>query len=204
MRILFDLDGTLTEEESLPYIARRSGVTAPELACMTRDAVSGSPEDYEGNLRYRLSMLREVDVDSAREYVEEVSLRSLLRDFIIRNREVCGIVSSNLDCWWRGRLERELGCAVWLSEAEIVDGRVTGLRRLTDKKGIVESLRGEGELVVYVGDGANDVSAAESADIAVAVAFAGGRCRRLEEAAAYVARSERWLAEFMTTLVRRT
>ena len=29
MRILFDLDGTLTEEESLPYIARRSGVTDP-------------------------------------------------------------------------------------------------------------------------------------------------------------------------------
>ena len=204
MRILFDLDGTLTEEESLPYIARRSGVTAPELACMTRDAVSGSPEDYEDNLRYRLSMLREVDVDSAREYVEEVPLRPLLRDFIIRNREVCGIVSSNLDCWWRGRLERELGCAVWLSQAEIVDGRVTGLRCLTDKKWIVESLRREGERVVYVGDGANDVSAAESADIAVAVAFAGGRCRRLEEAAACVARSERWLAEFMTTLVRRT
>lgn len=204
MRILFDLDGTLTEEESLPYIARRSGVTAPELSRMTLAAVSGNPEDYEEGLRRRLAMLRDVDIEAARRYVEEIPLRPLLLDFIIRHREVCGIVSSNLDCWWRGRLERELGCAVWLSEAEIVDGRVTGLRRLTDKKGIVESLRREGERVVYVGDGANDVSAAESADIAVAVAFAGGRCRRLEEAAAYVARSERWLAEFMTTLVRRT
>lgn len=197
-RFLFDLDGTLTEVESLRHLARRAGLLTPEFDTMTGRAVEGT-DRYEANLRERIRRLGCIPADLARRYIGEVKLRSQLCDFILARKNMCGVVSSNLDCWWGERLQRELGCDIHLSKSAIERGKIS-LASVTDKCAVVSSYRRAGHEVVFIGDGSNDVAASACADTAIAVAFDHPPCAALAEVADIIVTSEYELTEILMRL----
>ena len=162
---LFDMDGTLTKEESIPLIASLSD-KCKEIESITRFALSGDG-DYENNLRRRIDLLKHIPIDKASSIVETIPLRQEIVDFIKCHKESCAIVTSNLDCWVE-KLLSTLGCKSFTSKA-IVDGnRICSLSYILKKEEIVEQYRRSGKKVVFVGDGKNDLPALLKADISIA------------------------------------
>jgi phosphoserine phosphatase len=162
----FDLDGTITTLEILPCIAAELGI-AGEIATLTRLTMDGHIP-FTDSLRLRALILGQVPVQRVHEIIAAVPLEPSLLEFMSEYRSQCFIVTGNVDAWV-GPLLQRLGCRWFCSEATEDNGRLA-LKRILDKGDAVRRLRVENEFqrFVAVGDGANDVSMLEAADIAIA------------------------------------
>lgn len=171
VKFLFDMDGTLTTRETLPMIAAHFGVQA-RVADATAAAVSGKlPFDW--SLRQRVAVLGHLPVDQVNRLVATVPLHAPIVDFINNHLSQCAIVTSNLDCWCEG-LIRKIGCVTHCSRAQVDGNQVIGVNAVLQKEDVVDAYKMEGETVVFIGDGHNDLAAMRHADVAVAVGFLPG------------------------------
>lgn len=165
IKILFDFDGTLCKIETIPYIAKTLKLKDfGKIESMTMSS-GDSFAEYESNLRKRISMMREVEVENFIDNIPLSFLRKGLADFIMCHNDVCEIVSCNLDCWCRPLVESlEVPCR--FSKANVFSNHVVDVEYIVNKEEIVRNYKDSGAFVVFVGDSANDLSAMQIADVA--------------------------------------
>ena len=164
-KFIFDLDGTVTKEETLPLIAKHFSVEA-EIETLTKQTVMGHIPFVESFIR-RVFILGKLPIDEIDALLANVTLHEAVVAFIQRNRTHCAIATGNLSCWV-AKLVAKIGCEVYCSEGMIENNQVVKLTDILKKESVVERYRAEGHRVVFIGDGNNDVEAMRTADVAIA------------------------------------
>lgn len=164
-KFIFDLDGTVTKEETLPIIAKHFSVEE-EIEKLTKQTVMGHIPFVESFIR-RVFILGKLPIDEIDALLAKVVLHEAVAAFIQENHAQCAIATGNLSCWVE-KLVARLNCEVYCSEGEIENNRVVKLTNILKKENVVERYRAEGHRVVFIGDGNNDVEAMRVADVAIA------------------------------------
>ena len=103
MKYLFDLDGTITSQETLPIISEYFGCTE-QISELTTRTVQGNIPFIESFIR-RVNILGNFPVSEISSLLKNVSLYSEVIDFINTHKEDCIIVTGNLTCWCRELFE---------------------------------------------------------------------------------------------------
>lgn len=165
MQFLFDLDGTVTCEETLPLLARAFGLEK-EIALLTARTIAGEIP-FAASFIHRVQLLQTIPVSEVATLLAQVSLHEELVRFIRAQRDHAAIVTGNLSCWVQALVQR-IGCKAYASQAVMRNGQVHGVRSILKKEEIVQHYQQQGRRVVFVGDGDNDAKAMQVADIAFA------------------------------------
>jgi len=165
MKILFDLDGTITSQETLPLIAKTFGVEK-EIAKLTHDTMYGNVPFIESFIR-RVNILSSIPVSEISDLLETVPMYSQLFEFIREHPVNCIVVTGNLTCWC-DKLMKKLGCEFYGSTALVENNRLVKLKKILRKESVVDEWKSRGELVTFVGDGNNDIEAMRHADYSIA------------------------------------
>lgn len=164
-KFIFDLDGTVTKQETLPLISKQFNIQ-DEIDELTKQTIQGNIPFVESFIR-RVFILGKLPIDQVADLLEQVPLYSKVIHFIKNHNEECAIATGNLECWIN-KLAQKVGCCCYCSEGEIEGNHVKKLTRILRKENLVERFKSEGEKVVFIGDGNNDVEAMRLADISIA------------------------------------
>ena len=164
-KFIFDLDGTVTKQETLPLISKHFNIQE-EIDNLTMETVKGNIPFVESFIR-RVYILGKLPINEVSKLLETVEVYSMVTDFISQNKENCIVATGNLECWV-DKLSKKVGCCCYCSDGIIEDNQVKKLTRILKKENLVERYQSEGEKVVFIGDGNNDVEAMRQADISIA------------------------------------
>lgn len=197
MKFLFDLDGTVTLQETLPIISEHFGCTE-QIAELTARTVAGNVPFIESFIR-RVSILGHYSVTEISDLLAQVSLYPEVAKFIEEHKEDCVIVTGNLTCWCEG-LFKKIGCQCYGSEAELEGEQVVGIKRILRKEQIVNQYKALGETVVFIGDGNNDLEAMRHANISIAAGLTHNPAQSLLSICDYVIFNENALVRQMRQL----
>lgn len=164
-KYIFDLDGTVTKEETLPIISKYFNVSK-EMEELTKRTVQGEVPFVESFIK-RCYILGNLSVKEVANLLENVKLYSRVLGFIQEHKSQCIIATGNLSCWTHKLAER-IGCEFYCSEAIVRDDKVIKLKEILKKEDLVSKYKKNGDRVVFIGDGNNDVEAMRQADISIA------------------------------------
>jgi HAD superfamily phosphoserine phosphatase-like hydrolase len=164
MKFLFDLDGTLTKQETLPLLAQE--LDLEDLSILTEATIKGDIPFQESFIK-RVNIIKKQSITSVRHALRKVKFFEEILNFINENKDDCIIVSGNLDVWIC-ELIKQIGCKAYTSEAFIQNNEIEKIKKILKKEDIVSDLKNQGETVVYIGDGNNDAEAMRLADISIA------------------------------------
>jgi len=162
---LFDLDGTITKQETLPLIAKQFNIEK-EIEKMTNETIKGNIPFIESFIR-RVHILGKLPVLEIDDLLSNVKLSDSIVKFIQENHNKCFISTGNLDVWVKQLLDK-IGCNYYSSKADIQDNKVVKLTQILKKEEIVKQYQQQGYKVVVIGDGNNDAEAMRIADISIA------------------------------------
>jgi HAD superfamily phosphoserine phosphatase-like hydrolase len=165
MKFIFDLDGTLTTEETLPLIAREFGIEK-DIAELTKLSIKGEIPFMESFIN-RVNLLSEIDVNQVANLLARVGLNEEILEFIAENRKECLVLTGNFSGWISILIER-IGCEVISSSGYVNDSNRLELTSIIKKEQIIKELKKDGEFIVYVGDGNNDAEAMKLSDVSIA------------------------------------
>lgn len=194
---LFDLDGTLTRTESLPYIAEHFGLW-PTILEETHRAVQGDIP-YEESLRRRLDILATCPREEVIALLRRIPMHQQLLAWVQRHSAQSAIVTSNLDLWWSPILT-DLGLAHHCSEASVASDGSIRLRRILNKGSVVQQMALQGYRTIYIGDGANDYQAMQVADVGIAVGLTHSPAHCLRAVSQYIETEENSLCALLDSL----
>lgn len=166
IKFVFDLDGTVTAEETLPLMAKHFKVEE-EIDELTRETVQGNIPFVESFIR-RVFILGKLPVDAVADLLGTSKLHERLVAFIREHPENCAVATGNLACWSHKLLDK-IGCEWHCSDAIVENNQVVKLTKILRKEQVVEDYRRDGFTVVFIGDGNNDLEAMRVADVAIAV-----------------------------------
>lgn len=183
MKFLFDLDGTVTSQETLPIIANHFKVQE-QIAELTKRTVQGNVPFIESFIR-RVNILGKYSVKETDELLSQVPLYPLLAQFICDHKEDCVIVTGNLTCWC-DKLFKKIGCQCYGSIAECDNDEVIKIKKILRKEEVVDQFKALGETVVFVGDGNNDLEAMRHANISIATGLTHNPAQSLMAICDYV------------------
>lgn len=193
----FDFDGTLTIQESIPLLSRSMGLEE-EVALITDLTMKGLIP-FDSSFKLRIALLAKLSQTEVHEIIEKIKINTKIYDFIQENKEDCFIVSSNLDFFIKLYVDEHIGCKLYSSEAEIVDGDLKGINKIIKKEDAIKELQKEYENVIAVGDGANDISMLKTADVGIALQNHRELSQDLVQASDYVASGEQELINILKT-----
>ena len=88
-KFVFDLDGTITKEETLPIIAKYFSLEE-EIEELTRQTVRGDVPFIESFIR-RVSILGKLPIDEIDALLADVELHESIVEFIRKNRAHCAL-----------------------------------------------------------------------------------------------------------------
>jgi len=163
--IAFDLDGTITKLEILPEIAREIDLF-DEMSLLTEATMNGILP-FEKSFKLRCRLLKDVPISRVQEIVNSVPLNDEILDFIQNNRACCAVITGNLDVWVYPLIEK-IGCRFFVSNAKHEGDTLLGIDTFINKADALRTLQSEFNQVVVIGEGMNDVSMFEIADIKIA------------------------------------
>lgn len=197
MKFLFDLDGTVTSEETLPIIANHFNCVE-QISELTAKTVQGNVPFIESFIR-RVNILGAYSVSETTRLLSEVPLYPTIAKFIEEHKEDCVIVTGNLTCWCEG-LFKKIGCQCYGSEALCEDDKVVKLKIILRKEQIVDQYKALGETVVFIGDGNNDLEAMRHANVSIATGLTHNPAQSLMSICDYVIFNEQALVRQMRQL----
>lgn len=197
MKFLFDLDGTVTSEETLPIIANHFNCVE-QISELTAKTVQGNVPFIESFIR-RVNILGAYSVSETTRLLSEVPLYPAIAKFIEEHKKDCVIVTGNLTCWCEG-LFKKIGCQCYGSEALCEDDKVVKLKTILRKEQIVDQYKALGETVVFIGDGNNDLEAMRHANVSIATGLTHNPAQSLMSICDYVIFNEQALVRQMRQL----
>lgn len=161
----FDLDGTVTREETLPKIARALGLE-DEMRLLTQLTLKGEIA-FEQSFKLRFHILNGIELERIQEIMRDVVIDEQIGSFIKNNKDRCAIVTGNLDYWIKP-LGEILGCEIYSSQGEVLFDNRLRLKKILRKSEAIRFMREKSKRIVAVGDSFNDIPMFEEADIAIA------------------------------------
>lgn len=164
-KFVFDLDGTITAEETLPLIARHFNIEK-EISALTQDTLAGRVPFAESFIR-RVHILGSLPIDEIDKLLAKVPLHNKILNFIENNREKCSIATGNL-CFWIDGLVNRIGCTCHCSLGQSEHNKVKKLTKILKKEDVVTLYKNQGYKVVFIGDSNNDMEAMRLADVSIA------------------------------------
>jgi len=197
MKFLFDLDGTVTSQETLPIIASFFNCEE-EIADLTKRTVAGNVPFIESFIR-RVNILGKYSVHETSKLLGQVPVYPEIKRFIDEHKGDCIIVTGNLTCWC-DELFRKIGCQSFGSEAEMEGDCVVKIKSILRKEDIVDRYRALGETVVFIGDGNNDLEAMRHANISIATGLTHNPAQSLMAICDYVVYNEHALCRQLKQL----
>ncbi len=176
--IVFDMDNTLVDGETIDGLAAAAGVEE-QVARITAQAMEGRLE-FRAALQERVRLLRGLDLAVLRSVVESMRLQPGARELVTSLKAMgfrVALISGGFTVF-TDRLKEQLDLDyAFANELVVEDGKLTGEVRepVIDAAGkgriVDELLRREGlrrEEVVAVGDGANDTIMLKNAGLGIA------------------------------------
>lgn len=197
-KFIFDLDGTVTKQETLPIISKHFKIQ-DEIDNLTKETVQGNIPFIESFIR-RVYILGQLPINEVSNLLETVDIYPKLGEFISQHKENCIIATGNLECWV-DKLSQKVGCCCYCSDGIIEDNKVTKLTRILRKENLVERYKSEGEKVIFIGDGNNDVEAMRLADISIASGLTHTPAKSVLSVADYAVFSEEALCRQLNQLL---
>ncbi|MBQ7630499.1 MAG: HAD family phosphatase [Selenomonadaceae bacterium] len=179
-KFAFDLDGTITKVETLPILARELGLSA-QMKFLTDLTLAGKIP-FEKSFRLRYEMLKKIPLKKITEIMRNIELDEEIFNFIRENKNICAVVTGNLDCWVEPVAEK-LGCEIFSSTSELDAQGVPVLKKILRKDFVISQLKNSCEKVIAIGESFNDVPMFEAADISIAY----GGVHKPVDAAVFVA-----------------
>lgn len=158
---LFDFDGTISREEMLPFIARKTNLTA-EISKLTEDTIQGKIPFVESFLK-RVKILEQIPLHIIQNIFLEAPVNLRLLSWIKAHRELCFVVTGQLNIWILPWLEMH-GLKGFYSEASVTTKGIQ-INKILDKSAVASNFLGRD--IVMVGDGANDAMLMEIAKIGI-------------------------------------
>lgn len=194
----FDLDGTVTAEELLPLLAKKINL-AEEINFLTYLTINNIIP-FEDSFKLRFAVLKSIQIEVIHSIVKSARLNTDIVEFIIKNRENCYIVTGNVDHWITPIIEF-LGCGVFSSIAELEGNYCTKLTNIIKKSSAIEKLKRTYDQVVAIGEGANDLSMFEAADISICYGGVHDPSPKLYSHSQYMIFEGKKLCDLLNTLL---
>ena len=176
--VAFDLDGTVTLNETLPLLAKELGLSE-EMNLLTRLTMEGRIA-FDKSFKLRYHILKSIPVQRIQDIMDKVQFNPAICQYIMDNPLSCAIVTGNLDIWVRP-IMKKLKCRCYSSTSKMDSQGIPLLTSILDKGEAIRDLRKKAQKVVAVGESFNDVPMFEEANIAIAY---GGVHRPVNEAIA--------------------
>ena len=164
MKFIFDLDGTLTSEETLPIIAKEFHLE-DQIEELTINTLNGKIPFLESFTK-RIDILGDLPISKINSLLESVNLHKEIVKFIRENIDNCIIATGNFKEWVEG-LIKKIGCKYYSSEGVIKSDKIIELTHILKKEIIVDLYKERGEFVTFIGDSNNDIEAMRRADISI-------------------------------------
>ena len=194
---IFDLDGTITAKETLPIISEHFRI-GQEMYELTQETVQGNIPFVESFIK-RVNILGELPVSEINDLLSKVPLLELVVDFIQGHPDNCVIATGNLNGWIE-KLCNKIGCQYFCSDGLIENNKVTKLTHILKKEDIVNHFKNQDKTVVFIGDGNNDVTAMQIADISIACGVVHQPAKGILTAADYVIYDESALVRLLNQI----
>ena len=193
----FDLDGTITTQETLPILARELDLS-DEMEQLTRLTLEGKI-DFEASFRMRYCLLREIPLQKIRQIMEEVPMDERIAGFIREHAKECAIVTGNLDVWVQPLITK-LGCMAYSSTSRLGANGELQLEAVLDKAETIRWMKMQGHHVIAIGDSVNDIPMFREADVAIAYGGVHPLVDRVAAISDYVAENGKDLCRLLEGL----
>lgn len=193
---LFDLDGTVTQDELLPLIAEAAGLQE-EMRILTDLTLSGAI-DFRQSFKLRVALLSTVPLTAVHAALDRVRVDHHIGNFLRSRPEDAYVVTGNLDLWIRPLLDR-LGVQAYTSTGSHDGHRIT-LHSILNKADAARELRPRYRRLVAVGDSFNDIPMFENADLGIAYAGTHAPVPALVRISRFVVKDSASLCHMLTTL----
>ena len=141
IRFIFDLDGTVSTEETLPVIAAHFHIEE-EMGRLTAETVAGNIPFTDSFIK-RVHMLSRLPVSEINTLLGQVGLFSDISAFIAAHREHCVIATGNLDCWVEKLLSR-INVESHTSSARVEDDHIAKITNILQKEDVVKMYKAPG------------------------------------------------------------
>lgn len=197
MKFIFDLDGTITKQETLPIISKHFGVD-DEISVLTKRTIKGDVPFIESFIQ-RVNILGDLPVSEINDLLAEVPLSPKVVKFIQTHKQDCIIATGNFSGWVE-KIANKIGCQYFSSDGIVKDNKIVKLTHILKKESIVDNFKAQGEDVVFIGDGNNDVEAMRSADIAIACGLVHQPAKSVLTVADYAVFDEYALCRLLTQI----
>jgi HAD superfamily phosphoserine phosphatase-like hydrolase len=198
MKFVFDLDGTVTSEETLPKIAAYFGIKE-EIEKLTNQTIAGDIPFIESFIN-RVGILGKFPVSKINDLLENTIVYNQVYRFIQQHLDDCVIATGNIRCWVE-KLIVKIGCTAYCSDADIFDGKIKKLTFILKKEDIVKEFQEKEEKVVFIGDGNNDMEAMRLADISIACGLTHYPAKSVLTVSDYLVFEERSLCRLLNQLL---
>lgn len=191
---LFDLDGTLTRKELLPWIGQLIGISA-QLKFMTKKIMQDGG-NFKNSFAERVELLSKIPVDDVQLKVKSVPVLEQLINWIKQRNDSCIVITGNLDIWV-GPLIEEIGIA-YFSSIGSNDSKRTNIDFIIEKNLVMTYL--PDIRTIAIGDGSNDVGLLSAASVGILTEIVNRAPFALWEVADFAVREENSLCRMLSRL----
>ena len=198
----FDLDGTITEQELLPLIAKEAGIYE-EINLLTQITLKGLIP-FQNSFKLRVKLLSTIPISIVTNIVNQVRLDKNIAQFIRENKEHCYVVTGNLDVWINEIIGEKLGCNYFSSKANFNNDTLLGINSILNKYDAVKQLKEEYHQVIAIGDSMNDCSMFQLADIGIAYGGIHEPVESLKKISQYIVYDSRPLVNILNHIRTKT
>jgi len=197
MKFIFDLDGTVTAKETLPIISNHFGIN-DDISALTKQTIAGDIPFIESFIK-RVHILGELPVSEINDLLSNVPLLAQVINFINLHNDDCIIATGNFS-GWVDKLCQRIGCQYFCSSGIVNHNKIEKLTHILKKEEIVSKFKDLGHSIVFIGDGNNDVTAMQKADVSIACGVVHSPAKSVLTVADYAVFNENSLVRILNQI----